>query len=307
MISDGIKEVLTELGYSLQDCGKEFRTRPLYRESDNNNILVIKKENGLWYDFKLSKGGTFEELVRLTLKLDNIEDTKEIIKSRVFSESKEYVRDKPNLKKLKTFPMELLSELNPDHSYWEGRGVNKETVKIFKGGVASSGKMADRYVFPVFNNSDKIIGFSGRCVLTNSQNTYRPTWKHIGAKSEWVYPEKNNYELIKNSKKVILVESIGDMLSLWQAGIKNVLVTFGLRINSGIMGLFLRIEPVKIILSFNKDPKSSLAGQKAADKAFEKLSRYFSEKTIQISFPYKNDFGEMTTNEIIKWGKENNV
>ena len=66
--------------------------------------MVIKKENGLWYDFKLSKGGTFEELVRLTLKLDSIEDTKEIIKSRVFSEDKEYVRDKPNLKKLKTFP-----------------------------------------------------------------------------------------------------------------------------------------------------------------------------------------------------------
>jgi hypothetical protein len=305
---EGIKEILTELGYNLKDCGKEYRTTPLYRESNNEGILVISKTDGLWYDFKLMKGGAFEELVRLTLKLDSIEATKEIIESKNFSRKEsDYVRDKPTLKNLRTFPNEILCKLKPDHSYWERRGVNKEILEIFEGGLAESGKMANRYMFPIFNNSKKIIGFSGRCVLTSPISSRRPKWKHIGPKNEWVYPLKYNRRTIEDKKEVVLVESIGDMLALWQAGVQNTIVSFGLGINGGIMNYLLQIEPYKITVSFNNDSSDSLAGQQAAEKASAKLANYFNNKSIQVRLPSKNDFGEMTSKEIKRWAKENDV
>jgi len=32
-------QVLTDLGYKLKDHGKEYRARPLYRDSDNDTVL----------------------------------------------------------------------------------------------------------------------------------------------------------------------------------------------------------------------------------------------------------------------------
>jgi hypothetical protein len=42
-----VRQVLNNIGYTyLQDYGKEFRTIPLYRSSDNRSSLCIKKFNG---------------------------------------------------------------------------------------------------------------------------------------------------------------------------------------------------------------------------------------------------------------------
>ena len=71
-MSDGIKDILTEIGYTLRDCGKEYRTKPLYRDSDNPNVLCIQKETGVWFDFKENKYGKLEDLVKLTLDLKDI-------------------------------------------------------------------------------------------------------------------------------------------------------------------------------------------------------------------------------------------
>ncbi len=34
IVSDDVKDILTEIGYTLRDCGNEYRTKPLYRDSD---------------------------------------------------------------------------------------------------------------------------------------------------------------------------------------------------------------------------------------------------------------------------------
>ena len=75
-MSDHVKEILTEIGYTLRDCGREYRTKPLYRDSDNPNVLCIKKTNGVWIDFKTNKCGNLEELVKLTLNLKDLKEAK---------------------------------------------------------------------------------------------------------------------------------------------------------------------------------------------------------------------------------------
>ena len=64
---DNLQEILSELGYSLRDYGDEYRARPLYRESDNETVLCIKKDTGFWTDYKLQISGQLEDLVKLTL------------------------------------------------------------------------------------------------------------------------------------------------------------------------------------------------------------------------------------------------
>ena len=56
-MSDDIKDILTEIGYTLRDCGNEYRTKPFYRDSDNPNVLSIKKSNGVLFHFKTRKYG----------------------------------------------------------------------------------------------------------------------------------------------------------------------------------------------------------------------------------------------------------
>ena len=64
-----VGEILSSLGYSLADKGREYRCLPLYRESDDPTVLKIKKDTGEWYDFKLCIGGKLESLIASKLFL----------------------------------------------------------------------------------------------------------------------------------------------------------------------------------------------------------------------------------------------
>ncbi len=43
---ESVRQILTDIGYTLTDHGREFRTRPLYRDSGNDNVLRIWKNSG---------------------------------------------------------------------------------------------------------------------------------------------------------------------------------------------------------------------------------------------------------------------
>ncbi len=91
------------------------------------------------------------------------------------------------------------------------------------------------------------------------------------------------------------------MLSLWDSGIKNVVVTFGLDVSVSIINFLLRYDIDKIHISFNNDQEGNSAGNMAAEKAKKKLLKYFDFGQVLISLPIKNDFGDMTKEEILEW------
>src|SRR5579872_847092 len=232
-----IKDVLISLGYVTRDFGKSWRCKPLYRESDNNTSLSINKENGRWIDFGTAQTGNFHSLVQLTLGLKSPDEAKEMLKNN-FNFTPVYTNQEPQIKQVKKFPSDLLVKLLRDNSYWNNRKISNVTLDTFKGGVSTAGKMKDRYVFPVFDPDGALIGATGRSLIPN------PTikWKIIGPKMEFVYPLFANKSEIRALKRVILVESIGDMLSLWEAGVKNVLVCFGIEIGIGLLNGLLRLD-----------------------------------------------------------------
>ena len=292
-------QVLTDLGYKLKDHGKEYRTRPLYRDSDNDTVLKIEKNSGNWFDFKQNISGDLSSLVKLTLKLDGVDEAKQWLKNKNFISQIATNVEKPLIKSAKSFDISILDRLENRHDYWISRNITQEIISQFKGGVAHAGKMKNRYVFPIFNLRNSIIGFSGRDVT----NISKIKWKHLGEKSDFLYPLFLNHSILQEQREVILVESVGDMLNLWQSGIKNVLVTFGTSLSLPILNQMLKLDIKKIYISLNNDSNKNMAGNIGADKIHSKLKRYFDQRQLKIALPIKKDFGEMTNEEILQWKK----
>lgn len=302
---ESVRVILQDIGYVLADHGKEYRTRPLYRDSDNDHVLRIWKNSGQWVDFKENISGSLEDLVRLTLKLKSIDEAKNWISAKGIDTSyREEDRPKPTIKQTSTFDKSLLMKLSRDASYWSNRGISDSTLEPFQGGVATGGKMFNRYVFPIFNNKDEVIGFAGRDISKTLMEG-RPKWKLLGDKKEWVYPAKVNLKDLKSNSSIVLVESIGDMLALRENGIKNVLVSFGLNISSAIIYSLISLNPKKIIIAFNNDGLFTGAGNRAAETARQTLTNYFDSSQVKIALPNGGkDFGDLhlkDKNQIIEW------
>jgi hypothetical protein len=291
-----LHEILSELGYSLQDLGKEYRARPVYRDSNNNTSLKIDKVTGRWVDFSAGVSGSFEELIRITLNLSDIGQAKEWLTNNAdYSFDKSL--NKPKIRSEKQFPLSILSELEADHSYWIKRKVPLSIIEKFKGGVCHNGRMYNRYVFPIFSpDSKSLLGFAGRDLFKES---VRPKWKLLGDKMNWVYPL---YLIENRPKEIILVESIGDMLSLYTAGIQNVMVNFGVHLGTARTNWLLRLDPQKIIIALNNDgEENGFVGNESADKMRNQLCKHFDENQILVCLPDKKDFGVMDKEEITKW------
>tara|TARA_Y100000310_G_scaffold341846_1_gene442435 strand:+ start:513 stop:1421 length:909 start_codon:yes stop_codon:yes gene_type:complete len=300
---ENLREILESVGYTLFDFGREYRARPLYRNSNNNTVLRISKKTGWFTDYKLGMSGPLEELVKLTLGLKTPEEAKKFLKGKlVFSQGR---KPKPKVNTPKTFNINMLDELEQDFSYWLKRGINKETLDLFGGGVAKEGRMKSRYVFPIFNSRGKLIGLSGRCILKDSGK--RPKWKHMGKKSDWRYPFQTNLETVKTKREVILIESIGDMLSLWDQNVENTLVIFGLDISIPMLNSLIKLDPQKITIALNNDGKKNGAGNVAAEKLNNKLKKYFDFHQIKICLPPEGDFGDMTREEIEEWKQKSDA
>jgi hypothetical protein len=300
-----IKEILQNIGYSnISEDSKNYRMKPIYRDSSSNTVLSVRKDTGRFIDFSRNISGNLQTLVKMSLDFKSEDEAMKWLQDNTSGQGALSNQEvKPLVKESKTFSKSSLEKMMPHHEYWINRGVSENTLSLFKGGVVYEGKMKNRYVFPIFDYRENLVGVSGRD-LVNDPNSKRPKWKHIGDKSQWKYPMQVNNKILRNTKEVIVVESIGDMLSLWEAGVKNIAVAFGLQIGLGLLNYLLRIDAQKIYLAFNNDESGNSAGNEAAIKNLRKLNRHFDSNQIEIALPTKGDFGEMAPDEITNW-KEN--
>ncbi len=286
---DNIKQILEKIGYTnLKDLGSEYQTLPLYRPSDNKTALAIQKNTGLWFDFVEKTGGNLAQLVQKTLKLQDYNEAKKILTDNGLEMEAKTEGYETLITMQKTFDKSMLNKLIQKHDYWRDRGISDNTIRAFNGGITFNGRLNNRYVFPILSAKDELVGFAGR-ILTN--NTEYCKWKIIGKKTEWVFPNQA-HDSIRCKKEVILCESIGDSLSLWEVGVKNVLVLFGTSLNPAIVTFLLKYDILKIKIGLNNDEKKNSVGNKAAQQIKEELEFYFDEEQIEIVTPKFKDFND---------------
>lgn len=207
--------------------------------------------------------------------------------------------------KLKYYPEELLAKLVPDYNYWAGRNIPPQIVSQFDGGLASKdekGKLQGRYVFAIRNKDDKIVGWAGRLI---DYSNFSPKWKNIGNKKQFIFPaRKLSEQYIKEKKQVVVLESVGDALSCYKYGIKNIIVLFGVVPSSQLISYIISLGVKEIIISTNNDSAKNNVGNEAAEKIKRRLSLFFNSEGIKIILPSKKDWNESDEQEILNFKKK---
>ena len=114
----------------------------------------------------------------------------------------------------------------------------------------------DRVMFPIFNVSGKVVAFGGRMLKsgkTDNPNVYNP--KYINTAETDVYHKSQVLYGISHAKAEIrkhdvcyLVEGYTDVISLYQAGIKNVVASSGTALTKEQVQLIKRFTQNMVIL-----------------------------------------------------------
>tara|TARA_Y100000592_G_scaffold46816_1_gene74273 strand:+ start:18098 stop:19156 length:1059 start_codon:yes stop_codon:yes gene_type:complete len=301
-----LKSILEELGYKLTDRGQYWHSHAAFRQGDNQTAIQIWKNSGVWRDFvENTPPLPFFKLLELHFGKDKASIEKYLQHGYTSSRPPSTQADRITMEKI--YDESILDELLPHYQFYNDKGIDTDVLKVLKGGYATKGKMLRRFVFPIYNESFQIQGFSGRDM---SDNSSAPKWKHIGRKSKWIYPYYTNpfcADAIKEQKSVVLVESIGDLLNLNQNNYYNVLVSFGLDISPKLLCHLIGLDVDKIIISFNNDEgKVSNRGARAAVKNYLKLLTHFDPSSLSICLPVKNDFGDMEPSDFSLWSEKCN-
>lgn len=292
-----IYDILTELGLKLVKDNDGFRTNAIWRNGDNVTAVKVWSD-GKWRDFVTQEGGNFRGLIKLILNEKSEEKITEFLKAKNLNIlDLEYKKEQePQLKMPKFLNSDILSEIKPDYSYGISRGISLDTLNLFQTGVIFEGRMKNRFVIPIFDINNRLIGLTGR----DLGNDKKIKWKHLGAKGQtWIFPIHLNDRIIRDKKRIFLVESPFCVLKMWDAGVKNVICLFGLELSLCVLNYLLKLDLEKIYIATNNE--ESGRGNDAALKIEKKLKKYFDKSLIQIALPKMKDFGEMSCIEIQKY------
>lgn len=128
-----------------------------------------------------------------------------------------------------------------------------------------------RIIFPIKDENNNIIAFGGRMLDDN----IKP--KYINSPETIIYSKAKSLYGINIAKNyadngIIVVEGYIDLISLYQAGFKNVVA---------IIGTAITDEQIKLIKKYTNKVKmifdNDMAGQCATKRAIEKLKQYDME------------------------------
>ncbi|HRN85790.1 MAG TPA: DNA primase [Candidatus Dojkabacteria bacterium] len=152
-------------------------------------------------------------------------------------------------------------------------------------------KFRNRLMFPIMDHQGEIVGFSGRAIdkdekgpkYLNSPET--PVYN----KSKLLYGLYQAKETVRKEDFAIIVEGNIDIISSYQAGVKNIVAPLGTALTEDQLKLLKRYC-TKIYLSFDTDS----AGQRALLRSLE-LAEKVGLQTLAIDIGEYQDVDEMIT------------
>ncbi|MDD6919702.1 MAG: DNA primase [Eubacteriales bacterium] len=114
-------------------------------------------------------------------------------------------------------------------------------------------KFRNRVIFPIKNPAGKVIAFGGRAL----EKEQMP--KYLNSPETPIFQKKNNLYAIDIAKseitsnnRAILVEGYMDVISLYQAGVKNVVASLGTALTENQVKLIKRFSK-NVVLSYDND------------------------------------------------------
>ena len=128
-------------------------------------------------------------------------------------------------------------------------------------------RFRQRLMIPIFNLSQKPIAFGGRMLKKGESAKYvNSPETPVYSKSNVLYGLNFSRDHIRDTASAIIVEGYFDFISLWQAGVKNVVASSGTAFTAQQARLLARFSE-NVYLFFDADS----AGQNAALRSVEYL------------------------------------
>lgn len=160
--------------------------------------------------------------------------------------------------------------------YLMGKGYKAEDIVEAGLAVSRDGKIYDKFrdrvMFPIIDVRGNVIGFGGRILHNNKEVNGYKIPKYLNSPETPVFDKGKNLfslNLAKNAKAsdMILCEGYMDVISVYQAGIQNIVATLGTAITENQAKLMLRYAG-EILICYDSDE----AGVKAALRAIDIIS-----------------------------------
>ncbi len=113
-------------------------------------------------------------------------------------------------------------------------------------------RFRDRLIFPIENVTGKVIAFGGRVLAEGEPKYLNSPESPVYTKGRNVYGLYRAKDIIRKRNEVILVEGYMDLISLWGAGITNVVASLGTALTKNQTGLLKRFTS-NIVVLFDSD------------------------------------------------------
>jgi len=240
-----------------------------------------------------------------------------------------------NLKAAQQFSRNLFSAAgSPARKYLQERGLSDDVVKLFRLGYVpdtwrslteyfeknglslklaeqagliipgKEGGFYDRFrgriIFPIENVFGETVAFGGRILGKGDPKYLNSPESPVYIKGRNLYGLNKAKEEIRKKGFALIVEGYFDLISLWNAGICNVVATLGTALTKEHLEL-LRRYTVDVVALFDPDE----AGKKALDRSLELfLSAQMKAKALILPEKFDPDeyvkkFGKAKMEELI--------
>lgn len=269
--------------FSCGASGNVFNFVMDYEHIDFKDALsLLAKKAGISYDNKsiknINKYDKYYNMYDLSLKM-----YQNNLNSSFGKSAKEYLFKRGiNEDIIKTFKIGLsISDKTNLTKILNSKGYTNKEIEDLGLGFNGSDLYINRIMFPLFDSSNKVVGFSGRIYNTSSTSKYINTKETIiFKKGENLYNYYNAKDSVRLSKKLILVEGFMDVIRLYSVGIKNVVA---------LMGTSLTKEQISLLKRLSTNIYISLDGDNPGQKATYNVGKDLENNGFNVFVIKLND------------------
>lgn len=252
---------------------KNFNEKPKYNDEEAK-ILQINKDAALFFNAMLITKYGIEAMTYLK---NRTIDKNEISKFLIGFAPKEV--------SLKNF---LLKK-----GYKEQDIINSKLTSLKE--VNEWNFFENRIIFPITDENENVIGFSGRTINDIDKPKYKNSIESlVFKKSQLVYNYSHAKNHIRSSNEIVILEGFMDVISLERIGIKN---------SIAIMGTTLSEYHIKLFSKLTKNFKLFLDGDKAGVNASLKNAMMLMDININVTI-IENNTGK-DPDELVRDGDQN--
>jgi DNA primase len=237
-----LSKVIEALGGGLKRVGHEFLTQCPWHD-DTNPSLTVNDQKGFCFCHVCRGGGDAISYIRQRKGL-GMYDAAEMA-SNLLGVTFETDDESPEvaarrraerqaaLGKLKKEQDQFKKNWRDDRcnrvrQLWLDRGLTKEASAEFGIGYTPSGFFAGRITVPIHNHKGDLVGWTGRATKPEQNAKYKNSAdSELFQKKTLVFNEPRALEAAREAGTLIFVEGHLDVVSMWQAGIRNVVAMQG--------------------------------------------------------------------------------